>query len=99
MLPVTTTTRPMSVLKSVPLDAEPLPAGAFAETRELERLASRLQERFPAVAESEIRSVITDSMHLFDDASVRKFVPLLVERIAIETLRRRSVIELRDAAG
>ena len=67
------------------------------ETRELETVVARLRDRYPSVGETVIRDVVATSLHMFDDAAVRKFVPLLVEKLARQTLDRRSVIDLVHA--
>jgi hypothetical protein len=69
------------------------------EPRELERVVARLLEQYPAAGETVIRDVVATSVHMFDDATVRKFVPLLVERLARAALNQRRVIGVEESAG
>ena len=56
------------------------------ESRELERLVTRLRDRYPTLAPDQIRTAVNVAVHAFDGAKVRHFVPLLVERMARESL-------------
>jgi hypothetical protein len=69
------------------------------EPRELQRIVTRLIEQYPAAGETVVRDVVATSLHVFDDATVRKFVPLLVERLARQALNQRRVIDLDEPAG
>ena len=69
------------------------------EPRELERIIARLLEQYPAAGERVVRDVVATSVHVFDGAPVRKFVPLLVERLARQALNQRRVIDLDEPAG
>jgi hypothetical protein len=81
------------------------PASSFVvephldEPRELERVVMRLLDSYPAAGETVVRDIVTTSVHLFDDATVRKFVPLLVERLARAALNERRVIDVREETG
>ncbi|HEX4430312.1 MAG TPA: hypothetical protein VHZ96_13690 [Frankiaceae bacterium] len=69
------------------------------EAPELERVVTRLLEQYPRVGETVVRDVVATSTHMFDDATVRKFVPLLVERLARAALNERRVIDPDASAG
>ncbi len=62
---------------------------ALDEPRELQRVVARLLEQYPAVSETVVRDAVATSVHLFNDAPVRKYVPLLVERLARQALNQR----------
>ena len=65
------------------------------EGREIERVVSRLLDRYPMLSLAEIERVVSVALHAFDGARVRHFVPLLVERLADESLESL----LRDGGG
>jgi hypothetical protein len=75
------------------------PIAHVDEPRELERVVARVWEQYPATSETVIRDVVATSVHVFDDAKVRKFVPLLVERLARAALNQRRVIDSEESAG
>jgi hypothetical protein len=56
------------------------------ESRELERVVTRLRDQYPTLAPQQIRTAVNVAVHAFDGAKVRHFVPLLVERMARESL-------------
>ncbi len=56
------------------------------EARELERVVTRLQDSYPTLAPEQVRTAVSVAVHAFDGAPVRHFVPLLVERMARESL-------------
>jgi hypothetical protein len=56
------------------------------ESRELERVVTRLRDQYPMLAVAQIRTAVTVAVHAFDGAKVRHFVPLLVERMAKQSL-------------
>jgi hypothetical protein len=88
-----TTTNPRSVTPAVITGSHP------DEPRELERVVARLVEQFPAAGERVVRDIVTTTVHTFDGAAVRKFVPLLVERLARMALNERRVIDVREHTG
>jgi hypothetical protein len=75
------------------------PLVAFNERREIERVVVRLQDRYPALSSTVIRTAVSVALHAFDGAKVRKFVPLLVERLARERLEHVQEIDRRTSAG
>jgi hypothetical protein len=56
------------------------------EDEALASVVGRLTEKFPDVPQPEVASVVEDARHHFDDAKVRDFVPVLVEREARDRL-------------
>jgi hypothetical protein len=62
------------------------PLDIVDESREIERVMTRLHERYPTLDSTSIRTAVNVSVHAFDGATVRKFVPLLVERMARTSL-------------
>ncbi len=90
---MTTTTHSRSVNTRV------ITSPRLDEPRELERVVTRLVEQYPAAGETVVRDIVTTTVHMFDDATVRKFVPLLVERLARAALNERLVIDVRDRTG
>lgn len=58
------------------------------EAREIGEVIARLQGKFPSVAEDRIRAVVEEEHRAFDGRPIRDFVPVFVERAAIERLRR-----------
>jgi hypothetical protein len=61
------------------------------ETRVLHQVTARLRTRFPEVAPEVLTRAVESSYHELDDARVRDFVEILVERAAIDVLRRQTV--------
>jgi hypothetical protein len=57
------------------------------EAREIDEVIARLRERFPSVDVDTIRSVVTEEHHAFDGRPIRDFVPVFVERSAVQRLR------------
>jgi hypothetical protein len=56
------------------------------ESRELERVMMRLATDYPTLSSRQIRTAVNVAVHGFDGARVRRFVPLLVERLARQSL-------------
>lgn len=50
-------------------------------------VTDRVQVAFPARSAAEIRALVTRLFHCYDDSRVRDFIPVLVQREALETLR------------
>ncbi len=70
-----------------------------AERQHLEAVTARLVRQFPELPERDVRVVVAAAARRLEDARVRQFVPLLVERAArADCRRRRRVIHLPDAA-
>lgn len=61
---------------------------AAHEAREIDEVVARLQERFPSVDEERIRAVVQEEHRTFEGRPIRDFVPVFVERAAIDRLRR-----------
>jgi len=61
---------------------------AAHESRELNEVVHRLLERFPDVQEQEVRSVVFKAHEKFAGNPIRDFVPVFVERSAIDVLSR-----------
>lgn len=61
---------------------------AAHESREIDEVIERLRERFPTVEEDRIRGVVHEEHRAFDGRPIRDFVPVFVERAAVERLRR-----------
>lgn len=55
------------------------------ETR-IADVRSRLRQRFPGLDQREIDEAVDEAYHELDDASVRDFVPILVEKRARDVL-------------
>jgi hypothetical protein len=61
----------------------PISADCFSEAQELRLLEERLTRRYASVVPPEVvRQVVRAHTRRFDAATVRLFVPLLVERAA-----------------
>ncbi len=56
------------------------------ETRVLTHVSDRLSNRFPGVPPTRLHEVVNTSYHDFDNARIRDFVEILVEREAAELL-------------
>ena len=61
---------------------------AAHEAREIDEVIERLRQRFPTVDEDRIRGVVREEHRTFDGRPIRDFVPVFVERAAVERLRR-----------
>ena len=57
------------------------------EERAIGEVVDRLAKQFPAVPAGEVAQVVSQSRPEFDDAPIRDFVPLFVERGAKARLR------------
>jgi hypothetical protein len=62
-----------------------------AERQHLEAVTARLVRQFPELPERDVRAVVAAGAQRLEDARVRQFVPLLVERAARADFRRRQV--------
>ncbi|QKJ18679.1 three-helix bundle dimerization domain-containing protein [Microbacterium hominis] len=62
-----------------------------SEYEALMHVVNRLKERFPHTAESELRELTAEEFQQFDDAHVRDFVPVLVERAVADRLHATAV--------
>lgn len=60
---------------------------AAHEAREIDEVIVRLRDRFPTVAEDRIRTVVHEEHGAFAGRPIRDFVPVFVERAAIQRLR------------
>ncbi len=60
------------------------------EQRELTRIIDRLTETFPNLSTDDVELIVMQAFREFDDAPVRNFVPLLVEKHAKDACRRRT---------
>jgi hypothetical protein len=58
------------------------------EAEALSEMAIRLHERFPTAPTSTIEKVVRDYHSEFDGDPIRDFIPVLVERQAVERLRQ-----------
>ena len=56
------------------------------ERRALAEISARLERRYPHVPDDRIKSVVDDSYHELDDAHIRTFVGILVEKQANDRL-------------
>ena len=56
------------------------------ERRAMREIAARLRQRYPAVTDMTVTTVVDASYHELDDARVRSFVGILVEKQAGERL-------------
>ena len=92
---------PTTIAPSVPTSKNAVrrPLNVVDEGREIERVVARLQDRYPALSNAAVRAAVDGSVHAFDAAKVRTFVPLLVERLAKERLEHVQVIDLPESAG
>jgi putative cell wall-binding protein len=57
------------------------------EAAAVENVINRLTTQFPELSRDEIVAVVQGRHHAFDEATVREFVPVLVERSARDDLR------------
>ena len=58
-----------------------------AEDRAITEIVERLAKQFPQVPTGEVEQVVSQSRPEFDQAPIRDFVPLFVERGAKQRLR------------
>jgi hypothetical protein len=77
---------------------------ADPERQTIEHVAQRLSRHFPAVDPVDVRRVVRDTYHRFDDHPTREFVPILVEEAARDRLtvmpgRPRARPQAHSAAG
>lgn len=61
-----------------------------SEAELLDRVVGSLKATFPRVPEGEIRDCVAGIYERFDDATVRAYIPVLVDRQARVTLMRAS---------
>lgn len=61
---------------------------ATHEAREVGEVIQRLRDRFPSISEERIRGVVQEEHRRFEGRPIRDFVPVFVERAAIERLGR-----------
>ena len=66
----------------------------LSEQTVIEQLVVRLTDRYPAISQSTVASVVLETHARFDGRPLRDFIPLLVERNAKSELER-----LRATAG
>jgi hypothetical protein len=66
----------------------------LSEQTVIEQLVVRLTNRYPAISQSTVASVVRETHARFDGRPLRDFIPLLVERNAKSELER-----LRATAG
>lgn len=57
------------------------------DQKALESMTERLINRFPAVSPPVIREIVDDVLKEFDDARIRSFIPVLVNRAAEDRIR------------
>ena len=57
------------------------------EIHALDQLSDRLQGRFPEAPKDQIRNVVRQLHHEYDGSPIRDFIPVLVEREAVDRLR------------
>ena len=56
------------------------------ERRAMDEIADRLRQRYPAVTDLTVKTVVDASYHDLDNARIRSFVGILVEKQAAERL-------------
>ncbi|MDM7853897.1 three-helix bundle dimerization domain-containing protein [Cellulomonas alba] len=61
------------------------------ESREIDAVVARLSDRFPDADSGQIRAAVAAELAGFDDATVRDFVPVLVESAVSDRLREQHV--------
>jgi hypothetical protein len=66
----------------------------LSEQTVIEQLVVRLTDRYPAISQATVASVVLETHARFDGRPLRDFIPLLVERNAKSELER-----LRATAG
>ena len=57
------------------------------EIHAMDELADRLRGRFPDAQFDRIKQVVAQVHHQFDGSPIRDFIPVLVEREAVDQLR------------
>ncbi len=57
------------------------------EIHALDQISERLLGRFPQASPDKIRTVIDQVHHQYDESPIRDFIPVLVEREAVDQLR------------
>jgi hypothetical protein len=62
--------------------------GVIEEMRALDHVVNRLAERHPAVRREHIESIVGLERRSLDDGRVRDYVPILVEHVVRDRLRR-----------
>ena len=65
----------------------PRPSNADAP-KELNRVTARLAQQFPELSAEQIEHAVRGEYARFHGAAIRDYVPILVERISREKLRR-----------
>jgi uncharacterized protein (DUF433 family) len=58
------------------------------EQKHINQVTARLADQFPELSAEEIHSAVHGEYARFDDAAIRDFVPILVERTSREALKR-----------
>ncbi|MFE5670471.1 three-helix bundle dimerization domain-containing protein [Agromyces sp. NPDC056523] len=61
---------------------------ALGENEALDRVSDRLAARFPTLSPEYVRRVVGDERRRLESATVRDFVPAVVEHAATEQLRK-----------
>ncbi len=64
------------------------------EQRQIDQVVVRLTELFPYVPDHVITETVDSTYHRFDDARIREFVPLFVERHCREQFIAAPAIEI-----
>jgi hypothetical protein len=60
----------------------------LSEQTVIEQLVERLSNRYPAISQATVASVVLETHARFDGRPLRDFIPLLVERNAKSALER-----------
>ena len=72
------------------LDSEPAPASpdsSPADEAEIAPIVRAVERRLPAVARAQIEALVVSEIARYEDARIRQFVPVLVERAVLTRLR------------
>jgi len=69
------------------MDSMATPEATTPEETAVVQISARLRTRFPDTAPETIDLVVRDALHEFDGHRIRDFVPILVERHAVDLLR------------
>ncbi|WP_237159355.1 three-helix bundle dimerization domain-containing protein [Mycolicibacterium rhodesiae] len=64
------------------------------EQRQIDQVVSRLTESFPYVPDHIITETVDSTYRRFDDARIREFVPLFVERFCRATFVLQPAVEI-----
>jgi hypothetical protein len=64
------------------------------EQRQIDQVVSRLTESFPYVPDHIITETVDSTYRRFDDARIREFVPLFVERSCRATFVLQPAVEI-----